>query len=151
MKTRRRATHEASHADIYSLLAGKHLCSGVYSSFLLYIKNILSCCCFASFVNWVYVNGANICLVLLKKKKKKKKNKAKQMHNTPPVCCFYFAVLQCHTEYGENIFLVTNKSRQTVLLSVKINGAKRWHIFQHFSLHRRPTFSLSSARGSYSE
>lgn len=43
---------------------------------------------------------------------------------TLPVCCLYLVALQCHTEYGENIFLEANKSRQTVLFSVKINACE---------------------------
>lgn len=49
-----------------------------------------------------------------------KKNVNRCTHTHPFTlfaCCFYLVALQCHTEYGENIFLEANKSCQTVLLS----------------------------------
>lgn len=63
------------------------------------------------------------------------------------VCCFYLVALQCHTEYGENIFLEANKSRQTVLFGVKINAReepKDDTFLRVFNIAEGPRFALHS-------
>lgn len=83
----------------------------VYS--VLYIKYV-----FSSFSLCIFSCSILVCKSEQTFARRCSKNVNRCTHTHPftlLVCCFYLVALQCHTEYGENIFLEANKSRQSAL------------------------------------
>lgn len=134
--------HDIEHFALCSAML--FIPQNVYS--VLYIKNV-----FSSLFLCIFCHLISACKAEQTFARNVQKNVNRCTHTHPftlSVCCFYLVALQCHTEYGENIFLGANKSRQTALFSVKINAweePKDDTSLKVFRIAKGPRFAHSTA------